>query len=45
MSFSFLYEWFSDVSFVWLLVIGTVAVIAFILIRDKDTKKEKEKSD
>ena len=44
-NFAFLYEWISDISFIWLLVIGSVAVTIFLLVRDKDSKKEKEKSD
>lgn len=38
-------EWLLDTAFVWLLVIGSLGVIVFVLFRDKDTKKEKEKSD
>ena len=40
-----LWEWISDSAFVWLLIIGTIGVIGYILIREKDTHKEKEKAD
>lgn len=38
-------EWLYHTAFFWMLVIGSLGVIIFVLVRNKDTRKEKEKAD